>query len=222
MAAIVAMLEVDAKREKECLGTLLFRLRSAQSLVRFHSKLLKPGAQKRKAVALSVALTRARSLSQEIKSLFSAMLDDRDIYSEFIDPSLAAIAPGIKQIRVVDNYAKYLLYLDHAIAVADELNTTIAIPSGRKSRDSNKWQAKAIAIDLVAEFSPRAGRRATPRGKPTTTTGGEPGARGERGTIDGIASLIFQIFTGRKGVELTEDLDAYRPPTLRTRLTVKK
>jgi hypothetical protein len=187
IAEIVATLEVDSERRDECLAEIHFRLRGARSLQRLYAKMPPAGQQKRKASALCRALKKARSLSQEIEPLFSAMFDELINYDVF------------------RRYVHYRRLLDHAIAVADQLRETVIVPHGQKQRDASKFLAKTLATDLVDEFWPHAGHREI---------------------INRVASLTYEIFTGREGVDISEPPDAYMPPTIRTnfvsRLTPKK
>jgi hypothetical protein len=187
IAEIVATLQVDPEGCDECLATIHFRLRSAQSIQRFYAKMAPAGHQKQKASALSRALKKARSLSQEIEPLFSAMFD------ELVDYDVSR------------GYVRYKRLLDHAIAVADQLRETIIVPHGQKQRDASKFLAKTLATDLVDEFWPGAGHREI---------------------INRVASLTYEILTGREGVDISEPADAYMRPTIRTkfvsRLTPKK
>ena len=190
IAEIVATLKVDPEGRDECLAAIHYRLRGAQSLQLFYAKMPPAGRQKQKASALSRALKKAQSLSQEIEPLFSAMFDHLVDYDIF------------------QCYANYNRLLVHAIAVADQLRATIIVPHGQKHRDASKFLAKTLATDLVAEFSPLAD------------------ARGRGEIVNRVASLTYEHLTGRKDVDISEPPDAYKPPTIRTkvlsRLTAKK
>jgi|SRR5271165_3466848 len=205
---IIEELEVDAKGREGALDTIRFRLRSALSLQRFYSKLLTPKLRKREMIALSGALKKVRSrlLSPEIEPFFSTMADD------------LAVNGGV-------SFDEHLRSLDQAIEILNSIAAAMVVPPGQQPRNVNKWQAKTIAITLVAEFSPRAGKDGR---------GGKPGELalaegrhvrdvdlsepGEKDVINDVASMIYAILTGEdEGVDLRESPDKYAPPTIKTR-----
>ncbi len=188
VAEIVATLKVDAGRRDEVVEMVRSRLEAKLSLQRFYAEMLPAGTQKLKAAALSRALKKAKSLSRDIEPLFSAMFDD------------------IVDYDASQSYIKYTRFLDQGVKVADKLRTEVIVPRGQQPRDIGKFLAKALAMNLVGEFSPVAGKR------------------GERRTINEIASLTYEFLTGRKDADISEPQDAYEPPPIRTRrrLTTKK
>jgi hypothetical protein len=192
---IIEALAVEPERRDECLCAVRFCLKAAQSRLRFQAKVLPEGTQKEKASMLSAALQKARHLSRDIEPLFRAMFDDSG-----------------------GDYAEYQRLLNLGIEAADRLAITIIISKGKKPRDAGKSEAKVLAIDLVAEYSPFAGKRARLRTVGTKATSGKPGTPGGSEIINHVASLIYQIFTDHEAVEITEHPDAYAPPTLRTKL----
>jgi len=103
----------------------------------------------------------------------------------------------------------YRRTLNRAIAVADYLSERLIVPNGCKPRDANKFLAKNFALDLVREFCPFAWKT------------------GEREVINLVAELTYWIIAGRSCSDISEPLEAYKPPTYRTRgepprLTLKK
>jgi hypothetical protein len=192
--SIIKALEVESKRRNECIRTIHLRLESAKSLRLVYKN--PPGAQRLAAAALSRALKKAQKLLPQVEPLFSSIMYDAGGLS-FRDP------------------------LNRAIAAADRLAATIVASDGKKSRNFDKWQAKLIAADLVAEFSPLAGKRAAPRSMSTTATAGKPGKHGESGAAYDAAVLIYQILTGREEeVDLTDSIDDYAPPAIKTQTAV--
>jgi hypothetical protein len=191
---IAATLTSDADRRDECLARIHSSFEGAKSVQASYAT-LPAGRQKQKASALSRALKKARSLSQEIEPHFSAMFEEFGVK----DGAVVKLGFDPKTPGVFQRYANYRRLLDHAIAVADQMRATIIVPPGQKPRDAGKFLAKTIATDLVAEFSPLAG------------------ARGRGEIVNRVASLWYEILTGRKEVDISEPPDAYKPRTIRTK-----
>jgi hypothetical protein len=131
IAEVMRRLAVAAEKRDECRSEIIRGVQAVEARKKWNERNGQAGQIKRKAARLRATLAKAETLSKEIESFFSAVLDDMVGYD------------------VSRNYEAFKICLSDGIAAAQGIERQLVVKKGKKPKNYDRYAAKTLAVDLV-------------------------------------------------------------------------
>ena len=196
VAEIANRLNVPPDRLEECRATILRHVEQAKLRIRTRGKGDQPGAIKKDVGPIRAAAAKLQRLTKK-PTLATTKDPDRPtffghtLFADFFDFHVG--------YRTDRNFEALQACLNAVIEACGRLEQEIVVPAGKKPHEYARYEARTIAENLVAEFSVMLDR--------------------DKLEAD-IASLVYELLTGRKDVAIPESAAELKPPTIQTRRRV--
>lgn len=216
VAAIADLLGVHPERLEKCRATILRDVEHAKWRIRTRGKGEQPGIIKRDIGPIRAA---AAKLQQLTKRPTLATTDDSDrprlvghtLFADFLDCRVG--------YRTDRNFEALQACLNAVIETCDRLKQEIVVPKGKKPHEYARYEARALAENLVVSFAGFSAAYFKHRGKAQPRDGAE-WLKLESEVKSQVALLVYELVTGRRDVVISESAAELKPSTIRTRRRV--
>jgi hypothetical protein len=196
VAEIANRLKVPPDKFEECRATILRHVEQAKWRLSTRGTGDPPGAIKKD---LGPIRSTAVKLQRLTKRPTLAKTEDPDrptfvghiLFADFLDFHVG--------YRTDRNFEALQACLNAVIEACGRLEQEIVVPAGKKPHEYARYEARTIAENLVAGLSVMLDR--------------------DKLEAD-IASLVYELLTGRKDVAIPENAAELKPPTIQTRRRV--
>jgi len=197
VAEIANRLNVPPDELEECRATILRHVEQAKWRIRTRGKGNHPGAIKRDLGPIRATAVKLQKLTKK-PTLATTKDPDR--------PTLVGHTLFADFLNVHVGYSTDLNFealqacLNAVIEACGRLEQEIVVPAGKKPHEYARYEARTIAENLAAGFSVML----------------------DRDNLEAdIASLVYELLTGRKDVAIPESAAELKPATIQTRRRVR-